>query len=402
MAPPARALPPSSLRAVRTVTRRLAGRVRKAYRRRVRRPYRRLKREGRDVRRRAVRLRGRRQAERELARIASGSGPIVVGPYASEMAFEILYWIPMLNWWAERYGVDRERVTVISRGGADPWYGDLGSTYLDIFDYCPPDALKAAVDRSIEATRSSKQTEVSSFDREVLRRAGPDLGTDDYTLLHPRLMWQLLTRSFTMLGRGALPLSTVLERSAYRPLPTPGPSSAVDGLPDGYVAVKLYFSGNLPDTEAHRRFFATLIARLAERTHVVVLSSGVDIDEHEPWLPGGGARVHYPRGLTPRNNLALQTELIAGARALFTTFGGFAYMAAFLDVPAYALLGAPRDYNAVHDDVLARAERALRQQGRHPRVVPLSIEDAGALDVLVGAGGAATLASPEDPAPVDR
>jgi len=380
------------------VARRIAGRGRKAYRRRLRRPYRELKRRGRGVRRRAVRLRGRKEAERELARIASGSKPIVIGPYASEMAFEILYWIPMLTWWAERYGVDRERVTVISRGGADPWYRDLCSTYLDIFDYCSPEALKTAVDRSIERTRSSKQTAVSDFDREVLRRAAADIGTDDYTLLHPRLMWQLLTRSFTMLGRGQLPLSTVIERSVYRPLPAPGPSSAVDGLPEDYVAVKLYFSGNLPDTGAHRQFLGTLLSRLVERTHVVVLESGIDIDEHEAWLPAASSRVHFPPGLTARNNLALQTELIAGARALFTTFGGFAYMAAFLDVPAYALLGAARDYNAVHDDVLARAERALRRQGRHPRVVPLSIEDAGALDVLVGAGDACAGTSPDAPA----
>jgi len=288
--------------------------------------------------------------------------------------------------------VDPARVTVISRGGADPWYRDLAGSYLDVFDYATPEAVKGAVEVNIGATRSSKQTFVSDFDREVLALAASDIGTEEYALLHPRLMWQMLTHSFTMLGRGQLPLSVVLERTLFRPLPEPGPSRAVEGLPEHYVAVKLYFGGNLPDTPANRGFLATLIARLAERTHVVVLSSGIDIDEHEDWLPESSRRVHHPRGLTPRNNLALQSELIAGAQALFSTMGGFAYLAAFLDVPVYALHGRPRDYNAVHDDVLARVERTLREQGRHPRFVALSVEDAEALDFFAGAGPTAAAA----------
>ena len=58
------------------------------------------------VARRAERLREQasylldeERLEREIAVVASGSGPIVAGPWLSEVGFEVLYWIPFLRWW---------------------------------------------------------------------------------------------------------------------------------------------------------------------------------------------------------------------------------------------------------------------------------------------------------------
>src|SRR4029077_5178669 len=47
---------------------------------------------------------------------------IVVGPWMSEVGFEILYWIPFLNWAMTYKQFDPERLIVISRGGVADWY----------------------------------------------------------------------------------------------------------------------------------------------------------------------------------------------------------------------------------------------------------------------------------------
>jgi hypothetical protein len=39
-----------------------------------------------------------RHIEGEIKRIVDKPGPILVGPWLSEVGFELLYWIPMLHW----------------------------------------------------------------------------------------------------------------------------------------------------------------------------------------------------------------------------------------------------------------------------------------------------------------
>ncbi len=60
---------------------------------------------------------------RELVTVLGRSGkPIILGPWLSETGFELLYWIPFLAW-AKAYGnFDPDRLIVVSRGGAAPWY----------------------------------------------------------------------------------------------------------------------------------------------------------------------------------------------------------------------------------------------------------------------------------------
>ena len=62
---------------------------------------------------------------RDLERLRKSSGPILVGPWISEVGFEVLYWIPFLNWALKAFGLDERRLIVVSRGGARLWYRHL-------------------------------------------------------------------------------------------------------------------------------------------------------------------------------------------------------------------------------------------------------------------------------------
>ena len=73
-----------------------------------------------------------------MAKIAKSEKPIIIGPWFSEVGYELLYWIPMVRWAREQYGLDPDRFIVVSRGGVSAWYGDLGHRYIELFDYFSP------------------------------------------------------------------------------------------------------------------------------------------------------------------------------------------------------------------------------------------------------------------------
>src|SRR6185436_385997 len=109
---------------------------------------------------------------RELVTVIGRSGkPIILGPWLSETGFELLYWIPFLAW-AKAYGnFDPDRLIVVSRGGAAPWYRHITPHYEEIFSFFTPDEFRDANERRIvEQGGRQKHIEVTSFDREILAR----------------------------------------------------------------------------------------------------------------------------------------------------------------------------------------------------------------------------------------
>src|SRR5262245_22601526 len=71
---------------------------------------------------------------RELRAAAGGDGPIIVGPWLSEVGYEVLYWVPFLRWFCDRYQVDPSRMVVVSRGGVASWYRDVATHYVELLD----------------------------------------------------------------------------------------------------------------------------------------------------------------------------------------------------------------------------------------------------------------------------
>ena len=66
--------------------------------------------------------------------------PVLAGPWLGEIAFELLYWLPFLRWALSEFPGLRDRLVVLSRGGAGPWYQGIG----------------LAVYRSVRALRPSR------------------------------------------------------------------------------------------------------------------------------------------------------------------------------------------------------------------------------------------------------
>jgi hypothetical protein len=287
-----------------------------------------------------------RTAEARLARAARRGEHVLAGPFVGEVGYELLYWIPFLRFLCGRYGLPRERVTVVTRGGAGVWYGDLAAQSLEVLDLMDADEYVAQLAGQRAAARQAKQEAMGELDRDVLERARARTGAA--TVIHPLLMYAQL-RFF---WEGLMGLDGLLGRTDYRALAVE--PARLPQLPSRYVAVKLYFNECLPETAGTRRSVEALIDRLADRIDVVVLSSGRQLDDHVEWHQHA-ERVHdASRWLEPRDNLAVQTRIVAGAEALVSTYGGFSYLGPFVGTPTLAVRLGPPD-NARHREVMRAA-----------------------------------------------
>ena len=126
-------------------------------------------------------------------------------------------------------------------------------------------------------------------------------------------------------------------------------------LPREYVAVKFYAARSLPDTTDVRRTLAWFIDSLADRTNVVLLDTGLVLDEHADYAFGRSSRVISAQSwMTPANNLGVQTQIIAGAQAFVGTCGSVAWLAPMLGVNTSAVYVDPKWLHA-HLGVMLRA-----------------------------------------------
>jgi hypothetical protein len=273
-----------------------------------------------DVRTRA------RLTERALERAGRRGRPVLLGPFLGEIGYELEYWIPFLRRELARHGIDAEQATVMTRGGAALWYRDFAEGALDILDLLPPEQYLARLEERRARAGDLKQLRVAAFDRELVLLARERLG--DVTVVHPGLMFTRL-RGLWFKQR---PLAELWPRVEYRRLDVP--PEPPPGLPADYVAVKAYFNECLPATAETRSFLRGVVERLTEVTDVVMLSTGLQVDDHEEWGTRE-ERIHQIEHLLrPGDNLAVQTRIIAGARGLVATYGGFSYLGPFLGVPA--------------------------------------------------------------------
>jgi hypothetical protein len=131
-------------------------------------------------------------------------------------------------------------------------------------------------------------------------------------------------------------------------------------LPREYVALRFYFSECFPDTPQNHAIVGSLVQSLTADTDVVLLGTGARVDDHHDFTMRRSERVHVVEPLMrPETNLAVQTAVIAGAKAFIGTYGGFAYLAPLCGVDALALYSR-RTYFMYHLDFAQQVFDAIR------------------------------------------
>jgi hypothetical protein len=290
-------------------------------------------------------LRDEWRAERELERVVRRGRTLIVGPWLSEVGYEVLYWVPFLRWVKAAFRLDKERVVAVSRGGVASWYDDIAARYVEVWDELDPAQFAA---RTAER-QSAKQLGESAFDNEVVAAVKTRIGVQEVDVLHPALMFRL----FALFWSGQRPMSFLDSHTRFARPPAP-PVIDPALLPREYVAVKLYAARSLPDSPETRRVLTALVSALAEHHVVVLLETGLAVDDHSDYQFATGRVISARRWMTPRNNLGAQTQIIARAQAFVGTCGSVTWLAPMLGVSTSALFVDPQWLHA-HLPVALRA-----------------------------------------------
>ena len=293
--------------------------------------------------------RARERALHTLATIGKRGNPVVAGPWVAGVGYELLYWIPLLRWLTTEGGVPRERILAIARGGADSWYADVSVGYLDVLD-------KYTVGEVKRWSRGQLDKGPQGVDRDVFRRAAALADSRKVEWLHPSIVHKLFAprRQF---GASA---SLVAGNTVHRLLP-PGPDVSSLGLHEPYTAVRISFSECFPNTPENRALVERAIAVLAERTQVVLLRAQDESLGEQPYTPSDSLPVvDLFDHLAPRHSLGIQSSVIRGARAYFTTYGGTAFIGPYVGTPTLAVYSHAK-FNLADLDAMDRVGRRLTE-----------------------------------------
>lgn len=312
-----------------------------------------------------------RRLARRVEHFLRHDRPVIIGPWTGEVGFELLYWVPFVRRMVAAYGIPPERLIVVSRGGVARWYGALATGYHDVFSFFSPDEFRAATEVK------KKQRLVGAFDAEVVKRVVAERTLGQTDLLHPGMMYRL----FMPVWKDLATLSRVDKYATYD---TIGAADVVvpQELPASYVAARFYFSDCFPDTRENRAFVVSTINTISRHSPVVLLNTPFAVDDHRDF-DAAGDRVFSigAQHLAPEQNLAVQTAVVAHARAFVGTYGGYSYLAPFCGVPSLAFY-SQRTFKVQHLNV---AQRAFEQLGG-PTLVAIDVANL-ALVYLALAGG---------------
>lgn len=312
-----------------------------------------------------------------VTQLGHSDKPIIVGPWLSEVGFELLYWVPFLRWAIETGGIDRDRLWILSRGGCRSWYADISTHYLDLFDlYSPSQIVRLNRARVAEQAneapriglrpgqRTAKQCFLSAIERAMLAKAGTSAGLKSPLILHPSVLYN----AFRPIWKGKHKRQIVERWGDMTSMRRLTPPSVHSGLPSRYAAVKFYASEACPNKPEHQASVAAIVRALAESMDVVLLHTGTRYDEHGEFQIPTHPRIHRPTFHDSRN-LDEQTAIIAGASVFVGTYGGFAYLAPCLGVPTHACFGVD---NFRHDHLTLM--RAVAQRLQTPFTVTSLID----------------------------
>lgn len=281
----------------------------------------------------------------ELHRLARAGRPILAGPWLGEVGFEVLYWIPFLRWALAEFNVDPTRVVAISRGGAAAWYRDIAVRYVDVFDTIALDDYRLANEQRRREVGEQKQIRLAAFDRDILSRVRRAEALEDADVLHPSLMYRL----FQPYWWKHAALDWMMRHQRHVTMVAPALPDGLDLEAGEYIAVKFYFNDCFENSDAVRQLARQSLDALTSIAPVVSLSTVIAFDDHAGAHDDTTGRVRsIASWVGPGNNLAVQTAVLANARAFVGTYGGFSYLGPLHGVPTLALHANASGFDRAH------------------------------------------------------
>lgn len=239
-----------------------------------------------------------RDDHRQRWRVHHAVNHIVVGPFTGEVGYELLYWLPYLRW---KLRGQFQSALAITRGGAGLWYP---CRTLDAYDLIGFDRYRELFAERIEQRNTSKSEGPNDpLDAAILGDMTPDI--------HP-------SEIITVKSRKQLPQDA--KDWPHERLPTP---PRLEGLPDRYVAAKLYKSAALTSGRIAQE------AIDKQTLPVVVVKNSTKIDDHQDF----SLEATITLETNPRESLEVLSRVVAHADHFIGTYGGTSYLGPLYGIP---------------------------------------------------------------------
>jgi ABC-type polysaccharide/polyol phosphate transport system ATPase subunit len=283
------------------------------------------------------------EATKRLQEIADSDNPILVGPYLGGFDAELLLWIPFLRWVMRSFEIPQERVTCMSRGGADGWYEGIGARYIDAFELTGEVAYHQRF-RDRVAKGGLRQSGVEPLDEIFYRRGIRTLGltrNDGAEWLHPSLFFKLAMAVWKgTVERSFLTDKLSMERFAEQP-------DARGSAERPYIAVWFGPTPYLLRTEA-APIVPPVLAELAREAVLIDVVTGKELEPpFEAVLPPEDTSPEEQGHCADREALQRSTRIIAGARGFLSAHGGLSYLGPLQGVPTVTVYSDPANYRPV-------------------------------------------------------
>lgn len=271
-----------------------------------------------------------------IAELNADTRPILLGPYRSELGFEVSYYLPFVQFLANQVKGFDQRAAVVTRGGLAPLYHEVAAQGYDLY------ALRSVTEVRRENLhdqqvrnkgKSIKQLGETPWDEAVLVDAANALGLGTvYHTIHPAWMYWALAPYW----EGTAGLAYLSAMTDFRLLPKIT-LPEMPTLPKKFVAVKCYARATFPyphpDVSA---WVQETVATLAAQCPVVLLNTSSDHDDHVDVAMSGPNIYRLPE-VAPESNLLVQTAVLAKATAFIGTYGGVAQLALRMGIPSVSV-----------------------------------------------------------------
>lgn len=262
--------------------------------------------------------------------MAKSTRPIFLGPWTSEMGFEVLYWLPYLEHLRHTHGLDRHRLIAVTRGGAGVWY-NVGHT-VELYDYAPPGDFRLSALAAQRDQASIKQLGLTTWEKKLLALIAERLGVRRYHVLHPSMMYRTLDPWW---GPQTMGMGEAMQHLRMTQIPTPLAPIGL-ALPEQFVVVRWYQRATWPLREDLLDWTHAMVREIAKLMPVVILRASAYYDDHVDFPAPTGDNITVVQAEPWRENLAVQSAVLKRAKAYIGTWGGMAQLAVRLGVPTAA------------------------------------------------------------------
>ncbi len=277
-------------------------------------------------------------ATSQLKKMLLDYDEVIVGPWFSELGFELLYWIPYLNTVLKDHAEAGKKVVSVSRGGMSSLYSSISTEHINLLNNYSQSEWLSLTNNVWAKLGGLKQSSLLVEDLKILEASIPiETWKNDSRkiLIHPRILFALFRPYWR--NKDFNPLS-IVDQITIPLQPNPEPQSG--------IFTKIYSRPSLELNEANTKSLLNFLNDFPEDK--LLITDDSYIDDHPIFNLGSSikAREHVQR--TFENNLEDQINLYKSCEKSITTYGGLSYLALYFQKSSLSLYSDAEKFDIQH------------------------------------------------------